>query len=524
MLLETARIALLDDYIKAGLLRRLYVRLYKSCYKFYYISKNKIEFDQEGYLLSENGLPSYNKVSLGYIRTNFVLSKVNNYDDIPTKSKTKLERAINNIQEIIPSIEEMEKNMSSNYYQKYIKGEKVNGIIMSPRINVLDAKYPHYHWAAYCVKHELNPTQRKNYYTKMLMNTDKVQLNHFRYVRFPNIYKQKWVNSYTYADKDNSENGQFTNDVLIQYAEDVLRIYGETDTIPHPKKKIVFLTGSGISQESGIPTIRDEDGLWLGYPIKKVASHNGWLSNPELVNIFFNNIRKEYVDKSPNMAHKIIAYINNLCIECSCESDCCSDCDCDSDNYCDMCDGDLGFNLNRDDFDFGEYDVCVVTQNIDNLHELADITKTLDVVHTHGEYLKVCASDNENDTRYQWKLHEDSPIIDPNMKVKDRWNDTLIGNKRMRPFVVLFGEEVPLWGRALHEVETASLVVVVGTSLTVYPYANLIDFVPMGVPIVYIDPNPASLSRDVFIIEERATDGMITFLELFKSDYFKSLL
>ncbi|MCM1217972.1 MAG: hypothetical protein NC548_26090 [Lachnospiraceae bacterium] len=494
MLTDDALNAFIDDYKKSWILRRFYVRLYKKCYQ-YFRSVDYLHFDQEGYVINnDENLISTEHVTLHYIKS--ILNGQN-----PDKEQP--------ILDIIDSIEEVQSHMST-YYQNYI-----NKLSEYSPMNVLDARYPHYHWAFYCAKNKLGVNDRLNYYTEQLLMKENIdRMLHFRNVIYPNVYRQTWVN---YGNDD------FTSNKLIQWGEDVLRIYGETETIPERKKKIVFLTGSGISEESGLSTIRDSEGLWMGYPIDKVASADGWEYNPELVNIFFNKLRKEYVKKSPNTAHKIIAYLNSMSVDCKCRDnscdECTDDCKCDKNTFCEMCNYDYGFNINPDDYKFRDYEIVVVTQNIDKLHELADITNSLNVIRLHGDIMKVCSSTDVEDKEYQWKLHELKPEIDPNMKIKDRWKYSPIGKKRVRPYVVFFGEPVPLYGRALYEIETASLVVIVGTSLTVYPASNLVNFIPFGVPIIYIDPNPVEISnKTVLNIEEKATDGMLKLLDLLKNN------
>ena len=220
-------------------------------------------------------------------------------------------------------------------------------------------------------------------------------------------------------------------------------------------KKIVVLTGAGISVESGLKTFRDADGLWEEYPVAKVATHEGWLADPTLVTNFYNMLRKKCWNVKPNQAHKLVAALEQ------------------------------------------QYDVTVVTQNVDNLHEQAGSTK---VIHLHGELMKVCSSRDVDDPRYQQTLTPDNCEVEPG---------TLAGDgSLLRPFIVFFGEAVPNIGIAADKVQEADILIVIGTSLNVYPAAGLLHYARPSVPIYLIDPNPISAGERVEQFLKGASEGM----------------
>ena len=227
------------------------------------------------------------------------------------------------------------------------------------------------------------------------------------------------------------------------------------------KKKIVILSGAGISAESGISTFRDSGGLWEQYPIEQVASIDGWYKNPELMVDFYNQRRKQLAEVSPNKAHKIIAELEN------------------------------------------DFDVVVITQNVDDLHERAGSSK---IIHLHGELTKLCNEKNQkiikdigyNAQTYGEKANDDS-----------LW----------RPFIVWFGEAVPMMEKAIAEVSTADYLIIIGTSLNVYPAANLYNYAFHNTPIWLIDPNiDKNLDKNIHIIKEKATVGMEIIAEKLKSN------
>lgn len=230
-------------------------------------------------------------------------------------------------------------------------------------------------------------------------------------------------------------------------------------------KKIVVLTGAGMSVESGLKTFRDADGLWENYPVAQVATHEGWLENPTLVTNFYNMLRKKCLDAKPNEGHKLVAELEK------------------------------------------KYDVTVVTQNVDNLHEAAGSSK---VIHLHGELMKVCSSRDVDNPRYQQLLTADNCEVKPG---------TLAGDGSLiRPFIVFFGEGVPMISRAADEAEQADIFIIIGTSLNVYPAAGLVQYVRPGVPVYLIDPHPINAGSNVQQILAGASEGMRQLSKLLLSD------
>ena len=220
-------------------------------------------------------------------------------------------------------------------------------------------------------------------------------------------------------------------------------------------KKIVVLTGAGMSVESGLKTFRDADGLWEEYPVQQVATHEGWLADPTLVTNFYNMLRKKCWGVKPNEGHRLVAELEK------------------------------------------QYDVTVVTQNVDNLHEQAGSSK---VIHLHGELMKVCSSYDVDDPRYIRQLTPDNCEIAPGTKAGD--------GSLLRPYIVFFGEAVPNITIAAEECQEADIFVIIGTSLAVYPAAGLIHYVRPGVPVYLIDPNPVSAGERVTQIQKGASEGM----------------
>ena len=228
-------------------------------------------------------------------------------------------------------------------------------------------------------------------------------------------------------------------------------------------KKIVFLTGAGMSVESGFKTFRGNDGLWEDYPVEQVASHEGWEANPTLVNNFYNRLRKKLYTALPNKGHQLIKELEKA------------------------------------------YDVVVITQNVDNLHEKAGSKK---VIHLHGELSKVCSSNDPYDSRYIRELPPEDCEVAPR---------TLAGDGSLeRPFIVFFGEAVPMIEPAMEEAAQADVFVIIGTSLNVYPAAGLVRYVRPGVPIYLIDPDnaPAGSAGHVNHIQKGATEGMEELIKL----------
>ena len=199
-------------------------------------------------------------------------------------------------------------------------------------------------------------------------------------------------------------------------------------------KKLVVLTGAGISAESGINTFRDAGGLWEGYDVMEVASPIGWKKNAALVLDFYNKRRVQLSTVKPNKAHEILTDLE------------------------------------------ADFEVQIITQNVDNLHERAGSTK---ITHLHGELTKVRSTVN-SDYILDWKN-------DLNLGDFD-----LEGNQ-LRPHIVWFGEEVPMIEKAIEIVETADILIIIGTSLQVYPAAGLMNYVDKNVLVYYIDPKPATI-------------------------------
>ncbi len=231
------------------------------------------------------------------------------------------------------------------------------------------------------------------------------------------------------------------------------------------KKKLVFITGAGISAESGIRTFRDSDGLWEEYPVEQVASIQGYRRDRELVIRFYNERRKQLLGCKPNDAHRLVAELEK------------------------------------------DFDVTVVTQNVDDLHERAGSTK---VIHLHGELMKATSSNNPNDPKCIVDLPADNPVINIGDKAKD--------GSQLRPYIVWFGEPVPNMEPAILEVAQADIVVIVGTSLKVYPAAGLVSYTHYEAKIFLIDPHPANVDPTlrVHVIKDVATSGMRQLVDLLK--------
>ncbi len=219
-----------------------------------------------------------------------------------------------------------------------------------------------------------------------------------------------------------------------------------------PKKKIVVISGAGISAESGLATFRDSGGLWEGYDINEVASIQGWQKDPETVLEFYNLRRKQAAEAQPNAAHTALAELEK------------------------------------------HFDVSIVTQNVDNLHERAGSTR---VMHLHGELHKARSVDDEN------------IVVDLGAK-PIKMGDLAEDGAQLRPHIVWFGEMVPMIESASVEVAEADILIVVGTSLVVYPAAGLIDFAKAGIPKYIVDPsNPQLFEADEWThLKENAGTGI----------------
>ncbi len=219
-------------------------------------------------------------------------------------------------------------------------------------------------------------------------------------------------------------------------------------------KKIVILTGAGISAESGIKTFRDADGLWENHDVMEVASPQGWEKNRALVLRFYNDRRNHLKDVQPNAAHKALSELE------------------------------------------AKYKVVVITQNVDDLHERGGSSH---IIHLHGELAKMRS------------------VMD-DTKVYDCTKDIQVGDKapdgyQLRPHIVWFGEMVPMLETAAKEVMSADIVMVIGSSMQVYPAAGLVEYAPDGAPVYYIDPKPTinyelGRSANLKVLEEKATTGV----------------
>ncbi len=223
-------------------------------------------------------------------------------------------------------------------------------------------------------------------------------------------------------------------------------------------KKIVVFTGAGMSAESGIATFRASDGLWENHHVEDVASPRGWLKNPELVLNFYNQRRSQLKEVTPNEGHFILKELEN------------------------------------------HFDVHIITQNVDNLHERANSTN---ILHLHGELVKV-RSEIHTHLVYQWE------------------DDLNIGNtcemgSQLRPHIVWFGEDVPLINSAYEITKDADILVIVGTSLNVYPANNLIRVIDKPIPIYFIDPHPNyDFIRNISNLIVLETTAVLGLKELFK--------
>ena len=221
-------------------------------------------------------------------------------------------------------------------------------------------------------------------------------------------------------------------------------------------QKLVVLTGACISAESGISTFRDSGGLWEGHDVNQVATPEGFAADPALVLDFYNQRRRQLSQVEPNEAHRLLAHLEK------------------------------------------RYEVVIITQNVDDLHERAG---SHNIIHLHGELLKSRGVDNPNVTY---------PCT----------GDIHVGDKsptgaQLRPHIVWFGEEVPMLEKAIAQVYSADILMIIGTSLQVYPAASLIDYVKEGTPIFYIDPNPSLHSKgDLTVIAQKASTGVAKAIEL----------
>lgn len=218
------------------------------------------------------------------------------------------------------------------------------------------------------------------------------------------------------------------------------------------KQKIVVFSGAGISAESGLGTFRDSGGLWEQYNIEDVATPEAWSKNPGLVTDFYNKRRKQCYEATPNAAHFAIAKLER------------------------------------------KYNVQVITQNVDDLHERAGSTQ---LIHLHGELNKVKSSGPKMEEAY---------YLQENWEVK--MGDFCPDGYQLRPHVVWFGEAVPMMDVAVKEIQDADIVIVVGTSLNVYPAAGIVDYAPANANYFIVDPKPVGVHANFKIITETASKGV----------------
>lgn len=229
-------------------------------------------------------------------------------------------------------------------------------------------------------------------------------------------------------------------------------------------KKIVVLTGAGISAESGISTFRDTNGLWENYNVMDVATHEAWYKNKAMVTRFYNERRAQLKRVEPNSAHTGLKEWEQW------------------------------------------FQVVVITQNVDNLHERAGSSH---IIHLHGELTKVCS---ENNTDMVYELPEDKYEVHIGDKAED--------GAQLRPFVVFFNEPVPMMDTAIKECNNADIFVIIGTSMAVYPAAGLIDFVPHNTPKYLIDPKEVKVQHNtVHVIPKTASEGVKELTQILKEKY-----
>ncbi len=224
--------------------------------------------------------------------------------------------------------------------------------------------------------------------------------------------------------------------------------------------KLVVSTGAGMSAESGLSTFRDSGGLWDNYPVMDVASADGFSRNPALVHEFYNQRRHDLLKAMPNAGHLGLVELEQW------------------------------------------YDTCVITQNVDDLHERAG---SGNVLHLHGELMKI------RSICHPERVYELSPDnLDTGPDTVDVYGD------RVRPHIVFFQEAVPMFEKAVEKVSEADVFVVIGTSLVVYPAASLLNYVRPGVPVYYIDPNPAPVPPEVTVLRKGAADGVKELIKLLR--------
>ena len=228
-------------------------------------------------------------------------------------------------------------------------------------------------------------------------------------------------------------------------------------------KYLLILAGAGMSAESGISTFRDAGGLWDKYPVEQVATPEGYAANPQLVTDFYNERRKQLLDVKPNRGHELVAELEK------------------------------------------HFQVTVITQNVDNLHERAGSTN---VIHLHGELTKVTSSWQPSNPKYIKELKPEEFEV--------KIGDTAADGSQLRPFIVWFGEAVPMIETAIDYCLKADIFLIIGTSLNVYPAAGLLNYVPADVPVYLIDPKQVAIAsgRQVHVIQKGASEGMEELIRL----------
>lgn len=222
-------------------------------------------------------------------------------------------------------------------------------------------------------------------------------------------------------------------------------------------KRLVISTGAGMSAESGISTFRDAGGLWENYPVMDVCSAEGFARNPALIHKFYSERRAQLLTCSPNNGHRALVELEK------------------------------------------RFEVMIITQNVDNLHERAGSSN---VLHLHGELMKVRAIDDDSKV---FTLRPDRCVTTP---------ETIIDGHHVRPHIVFFQEAVPNFEPATEIVRSADILAIIGTSLVVYPAAALLHYVRTGTPIYYIDPNPAEVPPGVTVIRATASEGIRQLAEI----------
>lgn len=235
------------------------------------------------------------------------------------------------------------------------------------------------------------------------------------------------------------------------------------------RRKMVVLTGAGMSVESGLSTFRDAGGLWDNYPVERVATHEGWEMDPDYVNDFYNMLRVKYRDVKPCRGHMLLAELEQ------------------------------------------DYDVTVVTQNVDALHEAAGSSH---IIHLHGEMMKMCSSRDVDNPRFNVSLPHEG-FGDSGLEVPH--GEKAGDGSLLRPFIVFFGENVPNMYDAAKAAEQADIFVIIGTSLNVYPAAGLVQYVKPGTPVYLIDPKPVSARAGVKQLQYGASEGVEKLIEIVHS-------